>query len=256
MPSFEPAFVGVADWAEDGSALQPATANILEAASEFLWSEEIAESLDAFSANHATMFVGGSVSGEQKLNWHQAYLDFQQLFEIQLEQFIARQSFSQADFEVACKVRHGLGLTSVHLCASSQLNQSLCCQDAKEHAAGGSAASIVNMVLASSTYEYFLQMMISAAEDENDANAASAADPDESGVLAIAHRAATGVLEPEPEPEECGEQEQPTEYTQEIPDFACEQAAIRSAMERRRNARHAAFAEAQVQVEAPSGAER
>eukprot|EP01043_Picozoa_sp_COSAG02_P034377 COSAG02_NODE_2399_length_8948_cov_21.873771_5_plen_158_part_00 len=127
MPSFEPAFVGVADWAEDGSALQPATEGILEAASEFLWSEEIAASLESFSASHATMFIGGSTSGEQKLEWHQAYLDFQQLFENQLKQFIARETFSQAEFEAACKVRASTGLDRLACticgtsCTSSQL---------------------------------------------------------------------------------------------------------------------------------------
>lgn len=106
MPSFEPAFVGVADWAEDGSALQPATEGILEAASQFLWSDEMAASLDVFSTNHAAMFAGASTSGEQKLEWHQAYLDFQQLFEFQLERFVTEQTFSQAEFEDACKVRN------------------------------------------------------------------------------------------------------------------------------------------------------
>ena len=104
MPSFVPAFVGMTDWAEDGAALQPATEGILEAASQFLWSDEMAESLDSFSVNHASMFAGATADGEQKLEWHQAHLDFQRLFEFQLEKFIAEQEFSQVEFEAACEV--------------------------------------------------------------------------------------------------------------------------------------------------------
>eukprot|EP01043_Picozoa_sp_COSAG02_P034378 COSAG02_NODE_2399_length_8948_cov_21.873771_6_plen_116_part_00 len=115
-----------------------------------------------------------------------------------------------------------------------------------------------------------MQMMISAAK-ENDSIAA--ADADDSGVeLGIARPVASGVLEPQPEPEThfhegtCASEPMLTAQSnnlehlvrnhQENADFACEQAAIRAAMNRRRNARQAASAEAQVQVEDPVCAER
>lgn len=116
---FIPAFVGQSDWAEDGQALQPRTEEILEAASEFLWSDDAAETLDQFAANHSAMFKDATATGEQRLEWTQAHLDFQQLFEHQLEHFIGAQEFSQAEFEEAC-------------------------QDCMAHAVGGAAASIVN----------------------------------------------------------------------------------------------------------------
>ena len=57
------------------SAMTPATKPILEAASEFLWSDELQSSLDSFSTNHAPMFADATgVEGEQKLEWTQAHL--------------------------------------------------------------------------------------------------------------------------------------------------------------------------------------
>ena len=117
MPSFVPAYVFPS---QDG-APDPRSEEILEAAAQFLWSDEMAESLDSFSANHASMFAGATADGEQKLEWHQAHLDFQRLFEFQLEKFIAEQEFSQAEFEAACEVcilcssQHARA--PVHLCS-------------------------------------------------------------------------------------------------------------------------------------------
>ena len=55
--------------------MNPATKPILEAASEFLWSDELQSSLDSFSTNHAPMFADATgVEGEQKLEWTQAHL--------------------------------------------------------------------------------------------------------------------------------------------------------------------------------------
>ena len=119
--------------------MNPATKPILEAASEFLWSDELQSSLDSFSTNHAPMFADATgVEGEQKLEWTQAHLDFQQLFEFQLEQFVATQSFSQAEFVAAC-------------------------QDALDHGDWANCKGLVEVVLSMSTYEYFVRMMVAAA---------------------------------------------------------------------------------------------
>jgi hypothetical protein len=77
-----------------------------------------------------------------------------------------------------------------------------------EHAVGGSAASIISMVLASSTYEFFLRMMISAVQDL-DADTFEDAEEDEDGrhgetgdgAAFGAVAAAVEWTEPEPEPE-------------------------------------------------------
>ena len=42
--------------------------------------------------------------GEQRLEWTQAHIDFQQLFEHELEQFVAQQDFTQEEFLAACQV--------------------------------------------------------------------------------------------------------------------------------------------------------
>ena len=118
--------------------MNPATKPILEAASEFLWSDELQSSLDSFSTNHAPLFADATgVEGEQKLEWTQAHLDFQQLFEFQLEQFVATQSFSQAEFVAAC-------------------------QDALDNGDWANCKGLVEVVLSMSTYEYFVRMMVAA----------------------------------------------------------------------------------------------
>ena len=106
MPAFVP---GRADSADarpaTGGVLHHATEGILDAAAEFLWSEAMATSLDSFSDNHKDMFTGATADGEQRLEWTQAHLDFQELFDFQLEQFVGTQDFSQEEFLFACQVR-------------------------------------------------------------------------------------------------------------------------------------------------------
>ena len=92
----------------EGGGLAPSTQLILDAASECLWSDELQASLDTFSTNHAEMFADAppdaTEGGEQRLEWTQAHLDFQQLFEFQLEQFVATQPFTPEEFLAACQV--------------------------------------------------------------------------------------------------------------------------------------------------------
>ena len=106
MPAFVP---GRADSADarpaTGGVLHHATEGILDAAAEFLWSEAMATSLDSFSTNHKDMFTGATADGEQRLEWTQAHLDYQELFDFQLEQFVGTQDFSQEEFLFACQVR-------------------------------------------------------------------------------------------------------------------------------------------------------
>jgi hypothetical protein len=48
--------------------MDPSTQPIIEAAAEFLWSDELQESLDTFARNHASMFAGcTNTASEQKL---------------------------------------------------------------------------------------------------------------------------------------------------------------------------------------------
>ena len=134
------------------------TKRILEAAAEFLWSDQLQESLDAFSRNHASMFADAppdaTSGGEQKLEWTQAHMDFKQLFEFQLEQFVASQPFSQEEFLAAC-------------------------QDALDHGTWANCKGLVEVVLSMGTYDYFVKMMVAAAEPnpfESDDDPSLAAD--------------------------------------------------------------------------------
>ena len=70
--------------------MNPHTQPILDAAAEFLWSDDLQTSLDDFCANHAPIFAGATgAEGEQKLEYTQAHMDFQALFEHHLEQFVS-----------------------------------------------------------------------------------------------------------------------------------------------------------------------
>ena len=144
MPSFLPATKIASGVPSSGDSqwLDQATIEVLEAAGEFLWSEQLAQSLDAFVTNHASMFADATAGGEQRLEWTQAHGDFSEIFEMQLEQFIAGQVFSAEEFSQAC-------------------------QDALDHgddwADGHTSASMVECVLASASYEHFIGLMAGAA---------------------------------------------------------------------------------------------
>jgi len=115
---------------------------ILEAASEFLWSEQMQDSLEAFTTNYASMFEGATwPAEEQRLEWGEAHRDFQQLFELQLEQFVVVQEFSAEEFVAAC-------------------------QDAIDNASFADGKGLVEVVMAMSTYDYFIKMMIAASEPD------------------------------------------------------------------------------------------
>ena len=54
--------------------LDPKTEPILDAATRFLWSEDMNESREAFIANHVSLFAGADgPEGEQRLEWTQAH---------------------------------------------------------------------------------------------------------------------------------------------------------------------------------------
>ena len=80
----------------------------------------------------------------------QAHNDFIALFEHQLEQFVAAQSFTQEEFVAACQDALDQGVDQTR--ASSY-----------EAYAAVHCASIVEMVLMTSTYEFFVKMMLVAA---------------------------------------------------------------------------------------------
>eukprot|EP01048_Picozoa_sp_COSAG05_P017410 COSAG05_NODE_2368_length_3166_cov_220.486677_1_plen_127_part_10 len=81
----------------------PRSQAIIDQASAFLWSDELRDAVRTFTQNHASMFVGAEIGGEQRFEWTEAHQDFQQVFELHLEQFIAQQDFSAADFLTACQ---------------------------------------------------------------------------------------------------------------------------------------------------------
>lgn len=120
--------------------MEDSTLRIIEGAAEFLWSEEIQNSLDTFATNHAPMFSDcTSAQDEQRLEWGEAHKDFQALVELHLERFLGTQSISAEEFVQAC-------------------------QDALDHGSWANCRGVVEVVLSMTTYEHFLQMMIAAAE--------------------------------------------------------------------------------------------
>ena len=87
----------------DAAALQPSTAPILDAATKFLWSDEMQESVDSFTKNYTPLFEGSTgPDGEQKLEWTEAHKEFSELWEFHLESFVASQPFDAEQFLVVC----------------------------------------------------------------------------------------------------------------------------------------------------------
>ena len=131
--------------------LDPKTEPILDAATKFLWSEDLQESVDQFTANYVGMFHGADgMDGEQRFEWTGAHKEFCELFEFRLEQFVESQGFTGEEFVSAC-------------------------QDALTNGADAWAAwngadparvrskQMVEVVMAAATYESFVRMMSDAA---------------------------------------------------------------------------------------------
>lgn len=109
--------------------------------------------------------------GEQRLEWTQAHIDFQQLFEHELEQFVAQQDFSQEEFLAACQVlalrcravRHEdlsvlhteMRNRPTHRHPNPTSRRAAGAQDALNHGSVGTtvSASIVEMVMSTATYD-------------------------------------------------------------------------------------------------------
>jgi NAD/NADP transhydrogenase alpha subunit len=133
--------------------MEDSTLRIIEGAAEFLWSEEIQNSLDTFATNHAPMFSDcTSAQDEQRLEWGEAHKDFQALVELHLERFLGTQSISAEEFVQAC-------------------------QDALDHGSWANCRGVVEVVLSMTTYEHFLQMMIAAAERKQKSTSYSVQGP-------------------------------------------------------------------------------
>ena len=56
-----------------------ATAELLDAAANFLWSDSLQASADAFIKQHAHEFIGATCSGEQRLEYQDLFLRYQDL---------------------------------------------------------------------------------------------------------------------------------------------------------------------------------
>ena len=135
--------------------MNPASEEIIDVTNKFLWGQVMQDSLNSFAQNHAEMFVGVSATqgeeGEQRLEWTQAHVDFQELFELQLETFIEQQSFSTEEFLQAC-------------------------QDALDHGSWAGCGRAVRVVLGMADYDNFVSLMVEAAEEQAMGDAAWAAD--------------------------------------------------------------------------------
>ena len=130
--------------------MQPQTAGIIATAADFMWSQPLATSIEAFTANHANLFTNPPANGEQRLEWTQAHNDFQQLFEHQLEHFVSTQSFTQEAFVAACQDALDHGGTGAR--GTSPIMDP-----------AGFSAWIVETVLMAAGYEYFVEAMTRAA---------------------------------------------------------------------------------------------
>lgn len=166
---------------DDRGKLKPSTEPILEAATKFLW-DDMKDSLDSFCENHAALFAGAApppnlsglgfgsfkpvrappVVGEQRLEWTTVHLEFQELFEFQLERFLETQPFSAEDFVGAC-------------------------QDALDNGSWANCRKMAEAIVAMPDYNNFVRMMSEAAaaaqEQQRELDAQRAAQEEEEGEL-------------------------------------------------------------------------
>lgn len=120
--------------------MQASSRELLESAAEFLWSDELQDRFDAFAAAHSPLFLDASPDGEQRLEWQDVYQSFRALFEAELEGFLGRNLVTMEDFVAAC-------------------------QDALNNSDWVHGKGLVEVVLAASEYQFFLNMMIGAAAE-------------------------------------------------------------------------------------------
>ena len=143
--------------------MDPPAHDIVATAADFLWSQSLLSSIESFTANHLAMFGGSAeLHGEHRLEWTQAHKDFSELFDVQLEAFVATQPFTREEFVSACEraLEEGAAERTA--------------PDSPE----GFRARIVETVLMATTYEYFVQAMLDAAAS---AEARMASRPGEEG---------------------------------------------------------------------------
>lgn len=151
---------------------------ILSAAADFLWSTRFQQHSDDFVATNAPLFIGAvcrnpvffseaylvdsnhstlcahvsifqlGIHGEQRLEYQQLYLQYRAIYERALEQFCLRENIAFGTFVDACEA-------------------------ALVHSEWAEYAGFAECVLAMSTYEYFVQMMCTAAEAQGCAGPSS-----------------------------------------------------------------------------------
>lgn len=115
--------------------IAPRYAEILGAASEYLWSDELQDTFDDFCAQHRSLFADvDGVAGEQRLEWSEVHAAFIALYEQNLEDFLNAQGIETSEFADACNA------------ALNDPNW--------EHCKG-----FVNTILAMGEYEYFINLM-------------------------------------------------------------------------------------------------
>lgn len=119
--------------------MQPDNESLINAAADYLWSDELQREFDAFAAEHAHMFVGADAEGEQRLEWEEVYHAFRCMYEAQLEHFLAHHAVEMGTFAAAC-------------------------QDALDNSSWQDSKGLVEVVLAMCEYPFFISMMADAAE--------------------------------------------------------------------------------------------
>ena len=133
------------------SSAAESTKALLDAAAAFLWSEGMQSEFDDFVSTHAHAFIGATADGEQQLRWQEVYVEYMQLYEARLEQFVAAQDCSLEEFVAACR-------------------------DALLNSAWQEHRGLATCILSMSEYDYFLRTMAAAAEDASSGPASYDAD--------------------------------------------------------------------------------
>ena len=77
---------------------------ILQAASEFLFSDSFQAAADKLAETHGHLFLGAQgLEGEQRLEWQEVYKAYRAVYERVLEDFLSKQNISLEAFAEACQ---------------------------------------------------------------------------------------------------------------------------------------------------------
>ena len=155
--------------------MQSSSTAIMNAAAEFLWSEELQRASDTFVSTQAHLFTEARIDGEQRLEWQQIYLACAQCSNTGRTASDPWKMYTlptKSCGPIACTTDRQLYESALEdFCAAHGISADgfvEACQDALQHSEWAEHRGMAECILAMAGYEYFLKMMSAAVGDERE----------------------------------------------------------------------------------------